>query len=496
MKITHITSEFSPFAKAGGLGDVLHGLSKKQVEDGHHVSVILPKYDLIDIKVFDSIEIYIQDLWCYENGNEFHNTVYKATFEGVTIFLIDPDHLDYYFKRGTIYGTEIDSERFLYFSRAAVEFIRKENSSVDVVHLHDWPTAAVAPLVHNLFPEVKKLVGAIIFNIHNIEHQGKIPPKLLTRIGLFGASFLSKDLLMDPACDRTINLMKGAIIYADKVVTVSPSYAKEITTKEFGFGLEGTIKKLHKKLAGVLNGIETDTWNPEIDPNLTENFPVNSTFILDILRKKEANKKALLHSLKMEQSTSGPLVICITRIASQKGPKLILHAIEEVEKRGGSFILLGTICEKPLEKPFLALQEKYQDHKRIHLSFTFDDKLSHKLFAAADALFLPSKFEPCGLTQLISMRYATIPIVRKTGGLKDTVHDKNSAYPTGFVFEEQTEQAVDGVLEEVFSTFQENTPLWQKMMQNGLSRDASWKYPAQKYEKIYESSLHKKQVPQ
>ena len=491
MKIIHISSEFSPFAKAGGLGDVLHGLSKKQAEDEHEVTVILPKYDLIDTKVFDSIETYIADLWCYENGDEFHNTVYKATFEGVTLFLIDPDHLDYYFKRGTIYGTEVDRERFLYFSRAAVELLRKENSPVDIVHLHDWPTAAVAPLIHNLFPGVKKLIGSLVFNIHNIEHQGKIPPKLLTRIGLFGASFLSKELLMDPGCDRTINLMKGAIIYADTVITVSPTYAKEITTKEFGYGLEGTIKRMQKKMHGILNGIECETWDPSTDPNLVETYPSNGSFILDIQRKKNLNKQALCKKLGMSIQAAAPLVICITRIASQKGPKLILHAIEKVVEKGGAFVLLGNICEKPLEEPFYALEKKYKNHERVHLSFTFDEGLSHHLFAAADAIFLPSKFEPCGLTQLISMRYGTVPIARKTGGLQDTVFDTSSTSPTGFLFEDQTEEAVDNVLEEAFATFQKNAPLWQKMMQYGLSRDSSWKLPAKKYEQIYESSLRR-----
>lgn len=489
MKIIHITSEFSPFAKAGGLGDVLHGLSKKQAEDGHEVFVILPKYDLIDTSVFDAIETYHKDLWCYENGNEYHNTVYKATFEGVTLFLIDPDHIDYYFKRGVIYGTEVDSERFLYFSRAAVEFLRKENAPTDVVHLHDWPTAAVAPLLDNLFPAVKKLIGSVVFNIHNIEHQGKIPPKLLTRIGLFGASFLTKELLMDPACEKTINLMKGAILYSDKVITVSPTYAEEITTKDFGFGLEGTIKKMHKKLYGVLNGIETETWDPATDKNLKEHFPSNGSFILDVQRKKARNKQTLLQELHMQMDLSSPLVICVTRIASQKGPKLILHAIEKVVEKGGAFILLGSICEKPLEKPFAELQEKYKDHKRVHLSFTFNDSLSHKLFAAADAIFLPSKFEPCGLTQLISMRYGTVPVARKTGGFKDTVLDLSTSAPTGFLFEEQTEQAVDMVLDQMFDTFSRRPSVWQKMMQNGLNRDSSWKYPAQRYEKIYASSL-------
>lgn len=489
MRITHVTSEFSPFAKAGGLGDVIHGLSKQQVQDSHHVEVILPKYDITDLTVLDSLEIFIQDLWSYENGAEYHNTVYRAMFEGITIFLIDPDHNDYYFSRGKIYGADNDVERFLYFSRAAVEFLRLEKHTPDILHLHDWPVAAVAPIIHNLFPDLKEKIKNIIFNIHNIEHQGKIQPKQLTRTGLFGASFLRADLMMDHSSKNLINLMKGAIHYCDKIITVSPTYAKEITTATYGYGLENTIKKFHEKLHGILNGIEVETWNPITDKHLTETYPANSTFINDIARKKQKNKIALFEELKMNSNTCAPLIICVTRLATQKSPELIIHAIKKTLAAGGSFILLGNICEKPLEKEFYDLKSLYKDNKNLHMSFAFDEKLSHKLFASADAIFIPSKFEPCGLTQLISMRYGTVPIARATGGLKDTVIDIKNPKPTGFIFDELTPSEVESTLKKVFDVYQNNKLLWQRLMQNGMDREASWKAPAKLYEKVYNTPL-------
>jgi starch synthase len=494
MHITHVTSEFSPFAKAGGLGDVIHGLSKQQVHDGHHVEIILPKYDIIDLSIFDSLEIFMADLWSYENGKEYHNTVYRAVFEGITIFLIDPDHNDYYFSRGKIYGAENDVERFLYFSRSAVEFLRLEKHTPNILHIHDWPVAVIAPIIHHLFPDLKAKIGNIVFNIHNIEHQGKIQPKQLTRIGLFGASFLNKDLMMDPGSDKLINLMKGAIHYSDKVVTVSPTYAKEITTSTYGYGLENTIKKFHDKLHGILNGIEQETWNPMTDKHLTETYPANSTFINDVARKKQINKTALFKELGMTVKISEPLIICVSRLASQKSPDLIIHAIKETLSKGGSFILLGNICEEPLEKKFHDLASTYNENKSLHMSFTFDEKLSHKLFAAADAIFIPSKFEPCGLTQLISMRYGTVPIARSTGGLKDTVIDITNPMATGFIFEELTNKAVEITLSKAFDTYKNNHTVWQKLMQNGMDREASWKSPARLYEKIYSESLKKRTV--
>ncbi|MCH9620906.1 MAG: Glycogen synthase [Chlamydiia bacterium] len=485
MHITHVATEFSPFAKAGGLGDVIHGLSRQQVKDGHTVSVILPKYDIIDIKFFEAIEIYVQDLWTYEDGVEFHNTVYKTSFEDITIYLIEPHHNCYYFNRGLIYGAMNDTERFLYFSRTATEFLNNEKQKPHILHLHDWPTAAMVPLIRFLTPQLNAEIKSLIFNVHNMEHQGRIHPKYLSRIGLNGADFLSKERMQDPVKPEMINLLKGAITYSDQVVTVSPTYAQEIKTPEFSFGLTQTVEKFKSKLHGILNGIEIDTWNPKTDQYISHKYPANSTFIHDIIRNKELNKKALFKELGLAPKINGPLVICITRIASQKAPELILHALKQVNELGGTFILLGSICEPQLEKDFHQAKAVYKNHPNIHLCFEFKEDLAHKLFAAADAIFIPSKFEPCGLTQIISMRYGTVPIGRNTGGLKDTITDISKPLSTGFIFNDLAKIQVDKALEKAFDLYANHPSKWQSLIQNGMNRDASWAPAAALYEKIY-----------
>jgi starch synthase len=456
----------------GGLGDVIHGLTKQQIKDGHKVEVILPKYDIIDLKIFDSLQIYTQNLWSYEDNKEYHNTVYKAVYEGVTIFLIEPHHNEYYFNRGLIYGSINDVERFLFFCRASIEFLIKEKKYPNVLHLHDWMTAPIAPLIRFLAPVLDKNIGSIIFNIHNIEHQGVIHPKNLTRIGLKGETFLKNSAMADP---KQSNLL----------ITVSPSYAKEILTPEYGFNLHTTMDKFKDKLHGILNGIETETWNPSTDKYLLEKYPSNSTYINEIIRKKNINKQMLLKSLNMNEHAKGPLIICITRIVSQKSPELILHAIYKTVENGGCFILLGGIFEKSLEEQFTKVKKELENCPNVHLSFSFNEELSHKMFAASDAIFIPSKFEPCGLTQLIAMRYGSVPIVRNTGGLKDSVINFSCQDGNGFVFSELTTNSVDGILNNTFNTYINHQNKWQILMQNGMDKDLGWQKPAHLYEKVY-----------
>ncbi len=488
LNITHVTSEFNPLAKAGGLADVVHGLAKQQVLNGNNVSVILPKYDLINFTLVNPLEIYLQDLWTYQDNKANQNIVYKTIYEGINIFFIEPNKQRNYFNQGVIYGAENDAERFLYFSRAAVEFLNHENQPLNILHLHDWPTAVIAPLIKCMFRGLSGRINSIIFTIHNIEHQGRIHPNELSRIGLYGAN-----LLTDPNKPEYLNLMKGGIAYADKVTTVSPTYAKEIKTPEFSFGLDKTIDQYKDKLFGVINGIEQESWNPATDPHLFEPFPSNGTYIQDILRKKDLNKQALFKELGMNPSNGGPLVICITRLASQKGPELILKAISLITRKGGCFILLGSICEKNLEKPFNQAKEEFKNNPNVFLCYQFDNGLAHKLFAAADAIFIPSKFEPCGLTQMIAMHYGTIPIARNTGGLKDTINDSTSKDPSGFLFDELSEVGVDKILDTAFNLYFYDKAKWQTMIQNGIGKDYSWKLPSISYEHIYRNEVLKQQ---
>lgn len=499
MHIVHVSSELSAIAKVGGLGDVIHGLAREQKRLGHKVEVILPKYDVLLYEQLQDLKIDTLDLWSFEDSFKYHNTIWSAKYDGLDLLLIEPHHNSYYFNRGQIYGCMNDAERFLYFSRAALEFLYRSDRRPDILHVHDWPTAAMAVMVDQLYRPIGFDIGATILSIHNMEHQGKIHPRLLTRVGLRGEDYRHEELMQDPTHPSLINLLKGGITYADGIITVSPQYAEEIKTKEFGFGLEGVINKYSSKIHGVLNGIETEYWNPSNDKHLYKTYSTNATYVSKILEHKNENKEELFQRLSMTPTSRGPLIASITRLVQQKGPKLIQRAIRHTLKKGGIFILLGTAGDKHTEKEFLFLKHQYRANPNFFISLQFNERLAHLIYAAADAMIIPSIFEPCGLTQMIGMRYGTIPIGRKTGGLANTIIDKEQgdSYtkdPTGFLFERPEEHEIDSVLDRTFDCFHHNRPEWKKMIQNGLSIDLSWQRSAKTYDKIYHftKSLRKK----
>lgn len=493
MKIVHIASEMSPIAKAGGLGDVVHGLAKEQQRLGHDVSVVLPKYDIIKYKFLENLELERGDLWSFEDTFRYHNSVWRASVDGIPTYLIEAHHNQYYFNRGSIYGCFNDVERFLYFCRTALEFLYTDWKKIDIIHLHDWPTAPVAMLAKKLYRDIGFQFGAIIQTIHSIEHQGKCSPRSLTRIGLRGDDFRTASRCQDNSDPSIINLLKGGIVYSDFVTTVSPTYANEIKTKEHGFGLETTIQKHEHKVRGVLNGIELEFWNPATDKSLPNNYPSNATFIDKIIEMKKKNREALFKKLNLK-NTSGPLVACVSRIVEQKGPKLIQEALHHTLEKGGAFILLGSTHDHRYEREFQHIQEHYKSNKGLYIHLQFDEHLARQIYAAADVIVIPSIFEPCGLTQMIALRYATVPVVRFTGGLADTIVDvQNTNLPantrSGFIFNNPTPQELRQTMDRAFNCYQKNTSEWKTLMANGLNLDFSWKTSALKYQKIYEYAI-------
>ncbi len=495
MRIVHVATEFAPLAKVGGLGDVVHGLAKEQAALGHQVEVILPKYDIIKYHNLENFSLEMGDLWSFEDSSRYHNAVWTGYVDKVKVHLIEPHHNHYYFNRGKIYGTADDVERFLYFCRAAGEFLHLQRGRPDIIHLHDWPTAPLAPIIKHIYKDLGFSYGSIVLTIHNIEHQGKCSPANLSRIGLRGEDFRSEERLQDPKDPSVINLLKGGIVYSDSFTTVSPTYAKEIMTPSSGFGLDGIVRLFESNFKGILNGIELDSWNPASDPFISFPYPTNSTFIETIIKNKEANKESLFKKLNMTPS-KGPLIACISRLAKQKGPKLILHAIQYALKQNGSFILLGSSIDPEFEKEFGELQQLYKGNPHFHMKLSFDEAFSHSLFAAADAIFIPSLFEPCGLTQMIGMRYGTIPIARKTGGLSDTVFDAdNSKIPlvnrNGFTFDNPDTTSVERVLKRAMSCYETDKKKWKQLIQTDLNTDFSWKKSALAYDQIYAQALSK-----
>ena len=492
MHIIHIASEMAPIAKAGGLGDVVHGLSKEQVRAGNRVEVILPKYDIIEYRHVENLSLEMGDLWSFEDGFEYHNAVFSATVDGIETHLIESHHNQYYFNRNTIYGTLNDIERFLYFCRTTLEYLKARKISPDIIHLHDWPTAAIAPLLKKLYNTTSFNYGSVVFTIHNMEHQGSCHPRALNRIGLYGLDLRTQDLMQDPRDPSLVNLLKGGIVFSDSLTTVSPKYAHEIQTTEMSFGLSETIKKHAHKLSGILNGIELETWNPASDQSLSENYPANPTYINTILQQKKQNRDSLYEKLKMAP-TGGPLIVCISRLAKQKGPKLIQSAIHDTLEKGGAFILLGSTHDKHLEKEFLHIKKHYHKHPNLYIGLTFDEKLARQVYASADAIVIPSLFEPCGLTQMISMRYGTIPIARKTGGLADTIFDIDDestlkSERTGFLFKEPSTDELRKTLERVFECFHNQKSTWNELIQSGVKLDLGWSSSQSKYQRLYEKT--------
>lgn len=492
MRIVQISAEFSPLAKAGGLGEVLLGLSRELSRYPElEVDVILPKYDFIDLKKIENLRLEVPDFKCLEKGALHANAMWCGTSEGCRLHLLEARHSSGFFHRGKIYGCEDDIARFIYFSRAALEYLKLKKQPIDILHLHDWHASLCAPLVRGLFAgEIQ--VKSILLTIHNSEYQGKCAAADLDAVGLSGSAYLTKDRLQDDANPKSINLLKGGIVYADAVNAVSPTYAKELLTREMGFHLEPTFRKIQPKLSGILNGIDFTLWNPASDPALAAHFDAASS-LSAIQKAKQANKEAILKK-HPHLTLKGPWVGTVTRLVPQKGPELIEEALRQTIQAGGTFLLLGSSPDPKIQAHFEKLKAEFSASSQALLHLNYDEELAHLLFAGLDFTIVPSLFEPCGLTQLIGMRYGTIPIVRSTGGLKDTVFDcEDPAVPVqqrnGFVFPKPTKESLNSALKRAFALYNNEPSAFQSLIRRCMQHDSSWKKPAQDYLKLYRKLL-------
>ena len=496
MHIIHVTSELARVAKAGGLGDVIYGLAKAQVKLGHQIEIILPKYDTILWDHLKNLEVVDRDLWVTVGTQRYNNTVWRAQLEELSLLLIEPHHPHYYFSRGMIYGEHDDIDRFTYFSKATLEFLNQKGLNPDIVHLHDWPTALIAPLYKDVYTKEGVEVGGIVLTIHNLQYQGTCAPYHLSQVGMDGSYYLHPDRMQDPTSPLLVNLLKGGIIYADGITTVSPTFVQEIKTPLGGFGLNDTIQANEGKLRGILNGIDEDYWNPQSDSLLSSNYPsfpnLTDENFSQLLKGKEENKRALKAQccLSDEKKT---VVACITRLVSQKGPQLIYDAIVRTLEKGGQFVLLGSLPEGDLLEKFNALQKEYSK-QQLSINFEYDEQLAHLIYAGADILVIPSIFEPCGLTQMIGMHFGTLPVVRKTGGLADTVYDiDTSDQPkerrNGFSFDFPDKEGLHWALDRAITCHETDPSKWHALMKQAINQDFSWKNMAPQYLEVYEASF-------
>lgn len=482
MKIVFVTPEMVPFAKTGGLADVAGTLPKEIQELGHEVVCFLPKYKKVDankwpLKVaLDRLQIPVGSE--VETGRVF---LYDDP-SGMKVYFIDQPE---YFSRDELYGTPMgdypdNDHRFVFFQRGVLEALHKLGFKPDVVHCHDWQTGLVGTYLKTLYANDPVFMQTkTIFTIHNLAYQGNFPPDSLPITGLSWDEFKLERLEFY----GKVSFLKGGLVYSDALTTVSPRYAEEIQTKEYGCGMEGVLQTRRPDLAGIVNGIDPREWDPENDPDIPVHFSATK------LEGKAADKAALQKENHLKVDPKVPLLGIVTRLADQKGLDILAPAVEGIMKRGAQIVLLGTGEEK-YHQLFRDLAHKHADQLSAHI--LFDARLAKRIYAGSDIFPMPSRYEPCGLGQLISFRFGTVPLVRETGGLADTVLDFNSktGEGTGFVFKEYSTKALLQTLDRAFAVYRD-PKLWVKLMKNGMKGDFSWRASAKQYVELYARSKRK-----
>ena len=498
MHIVHIASELAPLAKVGGLADVVLGLSRELSWKGHDIDIIIPKYDCMDSEQIRDLTMDTKDLMSFYQGKWFSNTIWMGWVENLKVYFIEPHHPRFFFNRGCFYGCDDDIERFLYFSRAAIEFMYKRPVNPDIIHLHDWQTAAIAPLYVDMYTKIGFTKPKIVFTTHNMEYQGKCAPSDLDSIGLNGEAYLQPGKLQDNLYPQLINLLKGGFVYSDYITTVSPNYAKEVLTREGGWGLESTLQKYRNKFSGILNGIDYSYWNPEIDRFLPAHFSPRETPLNKkdkcTLDKKGYIKKVLREKLNLAEDHR-PIVGCIARLVPQKGIELIKHSMQHIVEKHGQFVLLGSSPIPSISAEFHRLKNQYTEHPHVNLTLHHQEELAHLIYAGSDMFIVPSIFEPCGLTQMISLKYGSVPIVRKTGGLADTVFDIDHslvdvAKRNGYTFDVSNAAGIDSALDRAIKCWYDDPEKWRSLMINGMKIDFSWNIPSDQYLAVYKKITH------
>ena len=482
MNIALISSEVVPFAKVGGLADVAGSLPKALEKNDVCVKVFLPKYKSIDENKFGlkKISSYVS----IPIGEKIKNAhLWEGKIgENVQVILIENEE---YFGRDNIYGYHDDPERYTFFARATIEALKRLNFVPDVIHANDWQTGLIPVYLKTLYKEDDffKKTG-VLYTIHNLAYQG-ITDKSHLSLANLPLSIFNIDGI---EYYGNINIMKGGIIFSEAINTVSKTYANEIQTPEYGEGLEGVLISRKDRLFGIINGIDYEVWNPETDKDIKVNYSI------DTLDKKRENKKALKEENGLNSPDTTPLFGLISRLVDQKGLDILVKGIDKIMSFNIDFIILGTGDEK-YHIMLKELMEKYPEKLKAHIMF--DPHLARRIYAGVDFFLMPSRFEPCGLGQLISLRYGTIPVVRKTGGLADTVipFDPNTNTGNGIVFEEYSSDALIDAVKRAVDLY--NQPSEMKICQkNAMKSDYSWNKSAKEYIKLYKETKEYKETAQ
>ena len=473
MRILFVASEGLPFSKTGGLADVLEALPRALVSKGHEVAVVLPRY-----QADKEMPVVATSLTIPLGARlRFPSVVGGALLRGVRYFFVDDPP---YFQRDGLYGNARgdypdNAERFSEFSRAAIE-IAKHVWPPDVFHCHDWQTALVPVLLRTSYgddPAVKDL--PVVFTIHNMGYHGQFPRDVLDRAGIPRAVFHPEGLEFF----GNVNLLKGGLVYSDYLTTVSRKYAEEIQTPDFGYGLDGVVRTRASHLRGILNGVDYTEWNPMKDTHIAMKYSARD------LSGKQVCKQDLLRVFELPSENSArPVIGIVSRFADQKGFDLIADRAHELMREDLSLVVLGT-GDRRYEDLFRALASSYP--ARVGVKIGYDNVLAHKVEAGADMFLMPSRYEPCGLNQIYSLKYGTVPIVRATGGLDDTIEpfDLQTGTGTGFKFTEYTGSALLYAVKQAWQHHVDDR-IWKRIQLNGMAKDFSWKNPAGEYANLYE----------
>jgi len=482
MKILFAASEVAPFAKTGGLADVAGSLPTALASLGHDVRVVMPRYRQVEQKAFDlkPVATFSVPLGAWnERCDVFQHT--KNT--NVMVYFIGKD---IFFDRPELYGTAKadypdNAERFIFFSRAILELCLSLDFNPDIVHCNDWQTGLV-PLYLEKFYRASKVLSytKTVFTIHNLGYQGIFP------LGDFRLTGLDWDVFTPDGIEfwGKINLLKAGLVYSDVITTVSKTYSREIQTTEYGNGLEGVLAKRSKDIYGIVNGIDYRAYDPASD------LAISKTFSASKPAGKLICKQALQKTVGLPV-TDDPFMGMVTRLADQKGLDILVDALPEIMSLDVQIMILGTGDEKYHR---ILADEARRYHSRMSVLLQYNEQIAKNIYSGCDLFLMPSRYEPCGLGQMIALRYGTVPLVRKTGGLADTVADykPKTGQGSGFLFKEYSAQALTHCLRRAINVYRDREK-WKCLMQTGMKQDFSWEHSAAEYVKIYKMAMEKKQ---
>jgi starch synthase len=478
LQLCILSSEIMPYAKSGGLADVAGALLRNLRIIGHDVRAFMPLYPVVR-RNYPQIQpvLGLQQLSMQIGGTDYGYAIHTASFPGadIPVYFVDCPAL---FDRPSLYTTDPDEHRrFVFFTRAALESCRRLNFLPQVFHCNDWHTALLPLYLKTLYAGDAQLSAAkSIMTIHNIGYQGVMSSSVLPDLGL-GLGWTQLD--QGDLTHGVINPLKTGIKYADRVTTVSPTYAREISDSSLGMGMEGTLRARTDKVVGILNGVDYEDWDPRHDRYLNAHFTPKD------LRGKRMNKDKLLATMELTRSSARPLIGMVTRLAEQKGIDLLFEALPYLLDRYDFGLAVLGSGEPQYQSFFHELGQRYRG--KVSYRAGYDEALAHLIEAGSDMFLMPSRYEPCGLNQMYSLRYGTIPIVRHTGGLADSVQhfDPASGQGTGCVFNDFDVPAVRWAVETTLSWF--GQPFWQQLIQNAMSKDFSWGKQISEYDRLYRS---------